>query len=56
MAKAHGIALEFPPLRRRLDAPEAGRYADAPGQTFEHGLGALRDGLTGASRNPNVVP
>jgi AcrR family transcriptional regulator len=45
MAKAREIALGFPRLRSRLDAPEAERYTEAPEHTFEHGLRALLDGL-----------
>lgn len=45
MDRARAIAGDFPRLRRRLDAPEAERYAEAPEQTFEHGLRALIDGL-----------
>jgi AcrR family transcriptional regulator len=45
MDKAREIAMGFPRLRSRLDAPEAERYAEAPEQTFEHGLRALLHGL-----------
>lgn len=45
MAAARDVALQFPRLRRRLDAPAARQYAAAPDQTFELGLRALIDGL-----------
>ncbi len=45
MDRAREIALDFPRLRSRLDAPEAERYADAPEETFERGLRALIHGL-----------
>lgn len=44
MAKAHDIALGFPRLRTRLDAPSA-EYNAAPEHTFEYGLRALVDGM-----------
>jgi AcrR family transcriptional regulator len=58
MDRAREVARRFPRLRRRLDAPAAERYADAPEHTFEHGLRALLHGLrapltTRAGRSPD---
>ena len=44
MAKARGVAAQFPRLRARLDTASAD-YAAAPDHTFEFGLRALLDGL-----------
>jgi AcrR family transcriptional regulator len=44
MAKARGIAAQFPRLRARLETPAA-NYGAAPGNTFEFGLQAILDGL-----------
>lgn len=43
MDRAREIAVQFPRLRARLDAPRS--YAAAPDNTFEFGLGAILDGL-----------
>ncbi|MFD0855627.1 TetR/AcrR family transcriptional regulator, partial [Actinomadura adrarensis] len=45
MTKAQEIAMSYPRLRTRLDAPAANDYAAAPEKTFESGLHALLDGL-----------
>lgn len=43
MDRAREIAVRFPRLRARLDAPRS--YAAAPDNTFEFGLDAILDGL-----------
>ena len=43
MDRAREIAVRFPRLRARLDAPRS--YAAAPENTFEFGLDAILDGL-----------
>ncbi|MFF3442372.1 TetR/AcrR family transcriptional regulator C-terminal domain-containing protein [Streptosporangium sp. NPDC002721] len=45
MTRATEVAMDFPRLRARLEAPAATDYAAAPDQTFEFGLEALLDGL-----------
>ncbi|MEV8535771.1 TetR/AcrR family transcriptional regulator C-terminal domain-containing protein [Streptomyces sp. NPDC051211] len=44
MKQADEVALQFPRLRSRIEAPDAA-YADAPAGSFEFGLRALMDGL-----------
>ncbi|MCO6010185.1 TetR/AcrR family transcriptional regulator [Actinoallomurus purpureus] len=55
MTKATEVAMRFPRLRARLDAPIATEYAGAPEQTFEYGLRVLLDGLE-AERAASATP